>query len=185
MDKSWLRTPRNITELLNYRMASLLAASGASVIRVCEGRFGISRREWHLLGLLQAFGPQSPSDLALSCHLDRARVSKAISMLSSKKLVRRVASPGDRRRAIVELTDSGAKLHAEVFEEVSSINALLLKGICDEQLAELDGLLLQLQTTAEVVKRETAPDIHADRWKGSGARIHWPADANAPRCRSE
>ncbi len=173
--ESSLRAPGNITELLNYRLAALVAVGGAPVIRLCEGRFGISRREWHVLGLLHAAGPQSPSDLAASCHLDRARVSRAISALSLKKLVKRSALPTDHRRATVELTASGKALQARVFAEVSAINARLVEGLDDAQLAALHELLAQLKTRADEVRRETATGDHpADRWKGSAARPQWP-----------
>ena len=171
-----LRAPGNITELLNYRLAALVAVSGASVIRLCEGRFGISRREWHLLGLLHAFGPQSPSDLALLCHLDRARVSRAISALSLKKLVKRSALPTDHRRATVALTESGRALQASIFDEVSAINVRLVEGLDDAQLTALHQLLSQLKTRADDAGREAATTVHADRWKGSAARLQWPAD---------
>lgn len=172
-----LCNPRNLTELLNYRLAALVAASGAAVIRLCEGRYGVSRREWHLLGLLDALGPQSPSALAESCHLDRPRVSRAIAALSGKGLVKRSSLPSDQRRANVELTSLGRKLHRRIFEEVSSINARLAKGLDDVQLAQLDALLTLLKANADVVKREGAADVHADRWRGARARACWPVSS--------
>ena len=173
--QSSLRDPTDITQLLNYRLAALVAASGSAVIRLCEGRYGVSRREWHLLGLLEAHGSQSPSDLAASCHLDRARVSRAIAALSGKGLVKRSSMPADQRRATVELTSSGRKLHRRAFEEVSSINARLLEGLDDVRLSQLDALLRLLKANADVVKREAAADVHADRWKGVRTRPRWLA----------
>ena len=61
-----LRHPARLDELLNYRLQRLHAASGAPVVRLLEGRFGITRREWRLLGTLADRGPTSPSQLALA-----------------------------------------------------------------------------------------------------------------------
>ena len=36
-------------DLLLYRLSAVLAGAGGIVIRQCEGRFGITRREWRLL----------------------------------------------------------------------------------------------------------------------------------------
>ena len=49
-----LRDPQTLDDLLNYRLLRLYAQSGAPVIRLLEGRYGISRREWRLLALLAA-----------------------------------------------------------------------------------------------------------------------------------
>lgn len=44
--------PATVDDLLNYRLSCLLASSGAMVTRLCEGRYGITRREWRLVALL-------------------------------------------------------------------------------------------------------------------------------------
>ncbi len=160
--------------------AALLSVSGASVIRLCEGRFGISRREWHVLGLLHAFGPQSPSELAANCHLDRARISRAVTALTGKQLVRRSVRPDDHRRATVELSSSGHALHATLFAEVRAINSRLVEELSDTELATLQRLLSRLRARADAVKRDASPDIHADRWRGGAARPYWPAPGGAP-----
>jgi hypothetical protein len=49
---SRLGRPETLDDLLLYRMARLPSVAGSMVIRLCEGRFGITRREWRLLGVL-------------------------------------------------------------------------------------------------------------------------------------
>lgn len=169
-----LARPGDITDLLNYRLARLVAASGAAVIRLCEGKYGISRREWHMLGLLAAHGAQSPSELADKCHLDRARVSRAITLMSGKGLVRRRGVANDQRRASIELTALGTTLHRTLFADIAAINARLVAGLTPERLAMLDGLLDDLTREAQRVNREFATEISASRWRGSAARPQWP-----------
>src|SRR5690606_11652449 len=76
--KHVLRNPRRPDELLNYRLLRLFSLAGAPVIRLCEGRYGISRREFRLLTLVVESGPISPSGLSELAHLDRARTSRII-----------------------------------------------------------------------------------------------------------
>ncbi|MFY9511386.1 MAG: MarR family transcriptional regulator, partial [Rubrivivax sp.] len=64
-----LRNPQGLDELLNYRLLRLFSTSGAPVIRLLEGRYGIARREWRLLAMLASQGPQSPSRLAEQVQL--------------------------------------------------------------------------------------------------------------------
>jgi DNA-binding MarR family transcriptional regulator len=165
--------PGGITELLGYRLHVIVAKIASAVIRVCEGRYGISRREWHILGLLDALGPLTPSQLAESCHLDRPRVSRAISALASKGLVKKSRMAKERKRTLVEPTASGRELHKRLFQDVSSINARLVEGLDGAQLDELHRLLTFLKAKADIVGREAAGEAHADRWRGRGARRPW------------
>jgi DNA-binding MarR family transcriptional regulator len=168
-----LRQPRQLDELLNYRLLRLFAISGAPVVRLLEGRFGISRREWRLVALLAARGALSPSALALQAHLDRPRISRAVTSLVTKGLLARAALPGDARRALVQLTPAGRRLYDEVFPQVAAINARIV-GVLDEaDVRALDAALERLTGRAAEVDRELADGPRADRRRG-GSRRHWP-----------
>lgn len=172
MTLSRLRAPATIDDLLNYRLMRLLAVSSAPVIRLCEGRYGISRREWRLVALLAHHGALSPSALADEADLDRARTSRAIGALLGKRLVERAAQPGDRRRARVQLSPAGRALHDELFPQVADFNRRLVSVLddaaADQLLASLDALSRQ----AQVLNRAVAIDVQADRRHG-GSRKHW------------
>ena len=51
-----LASPGSLDDLLLYRINRLLSVAGSMVIRLCEGRFGITRREWRVLALLAQEG---------------------------------------------------------------------------------------------------------------------------------
>jgi DNA-binding MarR family transcriptional regulator len=171
-----LREPAGLDDLLNYRLARLAAASGAPVIRLCEGGFGISRREWRLVGLLAAHGALSPSALAERAHLDRTRTSRAITGLVEKQLIARVAKEGDRRRAEVALNARGQALYDELFPQVAAINQAILGVLDDTLLAAFDDALRRLTAHASQLNQELVTEVHADRSRG-GSRMHWPLPA--------
>jgi DNA-binding MarR family transcriptional regulator len=168
-----LSRPRCIDELLNYRLVRLFAVSGAPVVRLCEGRYGISRREWRIVALLAAHGPLSPSALAERGELDRARTSRAIGSLAAKHLVLRAAQPGDARRAVVALSEAGQHLYDELFPQVAEINRRLLEVLEPALVAALDEALERLSEHAATVNRAHALDVQADRRHG-GSRRRWP-----------
>lgn len=170
---SGMTPAQRLDELLNYRLMRLLTLGGAPVIRLCEGRYGISRREWRLLALLAARGPLAPSALAEEAALDRARTSRAIGSLVAKRLVMRQARPGDARRAVVSLTDSGHALYDELFPQVARIHCELLSVLEPPLRAALDEALTRLTLHAAEVNRTTAADLRIDRHKG-GSRRHRP-----------
>lgn len=60
-----------------YRLNGQVSVAGSMVIRLCEGCFGIARREGRLLGVPAADDQLLSSRLAERAQLDRARTSRA------------------------------------------------------------------------------------------------------------
>ena len=165
-----LRTPGNIDELLNYRLLRLYAVSGAPVLRLLEGRYGISRREWRILALLASHGELSPSSLAEQAHLDRPRATRGVQMLIDKNLAVRCALKGDARRARVTLTPAGRKLYAELFPQIAALNQSVLSALDDALVEAMDKALQALTEHAERLNLEVQRDVRADRRAGQSAR---------------
>lgn len=160
-----LRHPQVLGDLLIYRLGRLYATAGAMTLRVCEGEFGIARREWRLLAVLGEAGPLQPSELATRADLDRARTSRALSTLQAKGLVDRQVVASDRRLAHVALTELGRALHARMLPRVAAINGAILAELSDEQVAQLDHLLDSLQAQAKQLLSASAWP-KADRRRG-------------------
>lgn len=135
--------------LLLYRLSRLVVVAGRMVTRLCEGRFGITRREWRLLVTLASLGELGSSQLAEHAQLDRARTSKAVGSLVAKALVSRVARAGDRRHVVLSLTERGRALYAELFPLVSAINAELASALTLDEAARFDRALVRLQAQAD------------------------------------
>jgi DNA-binding MarR family transcriptional regulator len=166
-----LRHPRQISELLNFRLHLLFASSGAPVIRLLEGRYGVSRREWRLLAALAEHGPLSPSEVAAVMQLDRPRTSRAVGVLAGKGLLLREERSGDARRARLDLTDAGRRLYGAAFPEIAAINTQLVSVLDDAELAALNRALERLQARALEVNACQVQDAKADRRRGGSRRI--------------
>jgi DNA-binding MarR family transcriptional regulator len=160
-----LRDPQVLGDLLIYRLGRLYATAGAMTLRVCEGEFGIPRREWRLLAVLGEAGALQPSELATRAELDRARTSRALAGLQTKGLVVRQVVASDRRLALVTLTDQGRELHLRLLPRVAAINGAILTRLSDSDVAQLDHLLDALQQQAmQVLGASAWPK--ADRRRG-------------------
>lgn len=157
------RTPSqrldSVDDLLLFRLGLLSAEAGAMVVRLCEGRYGITRREWRVLGLLYGHDGVPPSALAERAHLDRARTSRAISALVDKQLVTRTAAPSDRRGARLALTAQGLRLYQALMPEVQDINRRILGVLTPEDMAQLDSYLARLHASAQALKSELASEL--------------------------
>lgn len=159
---------RPLDDLLLYRLTRLLAVAGGMVIRICEGRFGITRREWRLIATLASRGELSSSQLAERAQLDRARTSKAVGSLVAKELISREARAGDRRQVTLALTARGRALYDELFPVVSAINAELGSALDAGEALHFDAALLKLQAQADRML-DTAVLPKADRGRRGAA----------------
>ncbi|MBS0447783.1 MAG: winged helix-turn-helix transcriptional regulator [Proteobacteria bacterium] len=171
-DAPTLREPRSLLDLVNYQMHMIESYSASNVTRMCEGEFGITRREWRFIALLAALGAMAPSDLAVRAGLDRSRTSKALMALLAKKLIVRRSQPGDRRRAQVTLTADGQALYARMFPRVIEVNTTLLSVLSDEDVATLERVLPVLRRQAIAIVNSGLVAAQADRRHG-GSLKHW------------
>lgn len=166
-----LADPRVVDDFLNYRLSRLFAASGAMVVRLCEGRYGITRREWRLIALLAAHGAMSPSELAERAHLERARTSRHITELTARKLIRRLRVAGDARRAEVELTDKGRRLYDELLPQSVHFHHEVLSVLSPAELEAFDATLAKLTENAERIAATRPVAEKADRRHGGARRV--------------
>jgi len=159
-----LRSPTRIDDLLLYRLSRLLGIGGSPVIRLCEGRFGITRREWRVIASLRPAVSLLSSELATATQLDRARPSRCISSLLGKGLLDRQVVPGDRRQARISLTAQGIELYEALFPKVTQLHTQLVSFLSDEALVGLDRALQALQGHADgLVKLEELPKANRRR----------------------
>ncbi len=166
-----LREPRSILDLVNYQMY-LIGSMNTDVTRLCEGEFGITRREWRFLALLAALGPLAPSELAVRAGLDRSRTSKGVTALLAKNLITKLTFSSDRRRSTLNLTDDGRALYERIFPRVRAVNLALLGVLDDEETSTLTLILDKLRRQATALSHGDRAAALAPRRRG-GSRLAW------------
>lgn len=110
---------------------------------------GLAVRQYGLLVLLQAEGPQAQIRLSQQVGLDRTSVMRTVDLLEGRGLVRRDPEPGDRRKHRVVLTDAGADLLARTLPEVRRAERDLAGALSGEEQAQLLELLRRLLEVGE------------------------------------
>ncbi len=170
-DAPQLADPRTIVDLVNFQLHLIVATNSSTVIRICEGEYGITRREWLFLALLAAFGALAPSQVAAHAGLDRSRTSKGLTSLHGKGLIERMQHPADRRRASVALTAAGRDLYARLFPRVCKVNTDLLAVLSEAEVQTLAQLALRLRERAFEIDRATRTGKPADRRRGGSRRV--------------
>lgn len=170
---SRLTNPIEHDDLLNYRLKRLVAVGGAPAVRLCEGRYGVTRQEWRVLAALVEGGAMTPSALAERSFLQRAIVSRKIAVLIGKRLAQRIKGADASGRIEVDATPAGRELYAELFPQLAEINRRLM-AVLDEREAQLfEALLDKLWEHARRLHDDV--DARADRRHG-GSRRQWERD---------
>ena len=177
---SGLADPVEHDELLNYRLKRLVKIGGAPAIRLCEGRYGVTRQQWRVLAALVESGPMSPSKLSERAQQERAVVSRQVTGLVAKGLVQRAEQAGDRRRAELVATPAGRRLYEALFPQLAQINRRLMAALDAGEAAVLERLLDKLTAHALQI-RDQGPgdDARADRRHG-GSRRSFAGRADNP-----
>ena len=147
----------SVDDLLLYRISRLSAAAGVMVVRLCEGGYGVTRREWAVIAKLYGEPGLLPSALAEQMHRDRARTSRTVTALLRKGLIERVTLPNDRRSARLNLTPMGQRLYTELMPQVQAINGQILSALTAEEAALFDGLLDRLQAQTQALQGQLHP----------------------------
>lgn len=161
----------SIEDLLLYRLGRLSSVAGAMVVRLCEGGYGITRREWSVVAQLYENGSLPPSALAERMHRDRARTSRTLTALVAKRLVLRTIPAHDRRSALMSLTPEGRQIYEVLMPQIQAINSQILKALQPEEAAQFDEALERLQARAQTLLTELSPDLpKANRRQGQRSK---------------
>ena len=94
-------------------------------------------------------GPTSQRDLADDQHVTEQTIGRTIAHLESTGHVIRRSDPADRRRRVVELTDAGSTLLAEMFETGERLT--------DDILTSAGADIQQFRSTLETLIRAMDP----------------------------
>jgi DNA-binding MarR family transcriptional regulator len=104
----------------------------------------------HLAGVVDARPGMTVRELARAAGVTQPTVTRALDGLQRHDLVRREASPRDRRCVLVDLTDSGRELLRAERERLAARRHELLAELSPEERAQAGRLLDRL---AELVER--------------------------------
>jgi DNA-binding MarR family transcriptional regulator len=101
-------TRTTIAELAAHLRPSLLRLT--RIIRNQRVDMSVTLTQLSAMGTLHKHGPMSAGELANCERVQPPSMTKVLAMLEERGLVRRDAHPGDRRQAIMSITEAGIAL---------------------------------------------------------------------------
>jgi len=104
--------------------------------------------EWRVLAHLGAMGAKSASDVCNAAMMDRAEVSRSVSSLAERGLLKRSPNPRNKKSQLLSLTPKGKKTHAKVQTHRLGFFSHLTADLSKKELAQFDEMLLRIAKRA-------------------------------------
>ena len=139
--------PRDIRDMLMYRIARLATLGDRTGQSRISRQFGLNVSEWRIFGTICALQPVTLAELARELYLDKGQLSRTASLLIENGLVSPRPSVRDRRQTLYEPTAKGLRLHDRVLAFVTVRNEDLMSGLNEREQAQLFRLLDKLTVT--------------------------------------
>ena len=105
---------------------------------------GLRMRDYRMLRILYADGPQPQNSIGAQLGIDRTSVVGLIDSLERKGLAKRERSPEDRRAYVVKLTPKGQKTIVKAIERLGETEQAMFRPLGSNERRELQRLAMQL-----------------------------------------
>jgi DNA-binding MarR family transcriptional regulator len=103
-----------LDSFLPYLLNQAAEATGRSFQAVYRTRYGMTRTQWRVLANLGRFGAMTAADICRVSHMEKTKVSRAVTAMEARGWLRREASSQDRRAEILTLTPAGQDLFRQL-----------------------------------------------------------------------
>jgi DNA-binding MarR family transcriptional regulator len=146
--------PIVLERFLPYRLNLLASVVSNALAQIYEERFGLTIPGWRVVATLGQYGVRTARDIAAHGVMHKSTVSRAVSALEARGLVRRKGNPDDMREELLVLTAAGRGIYDALAPEALAFEARLLAALAPTERKALVGLVERLDRHARALARE-------------------------------
>lgn len=148
------QAPIVLERFLPYRLNVLAGVVSNALAQIYEERFGLTIPGWRVVATLGQYGVRTARDIAGHGLMHKSTVSRAVSALEARGLVRRNGNPDDMREELLVLTPAGRAVYDALAPEALAFEARLLAALTAGERKALFGLVERLDRHARALARE-------------------------------
>lgn len=137
-----------LDDFLPYRLSVAANAVSQAIARSYERPYGLKVHEWRVMAVLAEGGELTQQEVVGRTQMDKVAVSRAAQSLEGRRLVRRAPDADDGRSLRLSLTAEGERVHARVAPAALTIEAEVLAGLDEREVAALKDALGRLERAA-------------------------------------
>ena len=136
----------DLQDFLPYLLNQAAEATSRGFQATYRARYGLTRTQWRVMANLGRFGAMTARDICRLSHIEKTKVSRAVSGLEGEGLLTRVTSPDDRRAENLSLTPKGRAVFAEIGQQALDFDADLRARLGPEVSPRIDAILREIIT---------------------------------------
>lgn len=139
----------NLKGFFPYMVRVFYQAVSTSVSDVYTDAFGLTVAEWRVMAVLGPHQSMSANEITNRSSMNKVNVSRAVSRLRKRGFLKQDIDGDDRRRSVLHLTEEGKDAFSLLVPMVREVEAQLLDGLTEEEIAQLTGLMAKVRANAE------------------------------------
>jgi DNA-binding MarR family transcriptional regulator len=147
--------PLRLEEFLPYRLNVVASLASQALSSVYAERYGIGVPEWRVLVTLGQYGTMTGKAIGAHSHMHKTKVSRAVALLETRKLVTRRANREDMREHRLALTAAGRAIYQDLVPVAAAFARRLIEAVDPADRAAFDRTLARL---TERAAKLTTPD---------------------------
>lgn len=130
-----------LNEFVPYLLSITSNAVSGRISQEYRTRFGLSVPEWRVMAVLGDSGALTQRELTRLTVMDKVAVNRACKVLEERGLVSRRPNAQDGRSHLLELTESGVRMHDEIMPLALEMERRLFSNFTPEEVADFRHLL--------------------------------------------
>ncbi|RYC15585.1 MarR family winged helix-turn-helix transcriptional regulator [Ciceribacter ferrooxidans] len=134
----------DLEQFLPYLLNQAAEAISRSFQEIYRELYGMTRTQWRVMANLGKFGAMTAKDICVISHVEKTKVSRAVSALEADGFLVRTPSEEDRRAEILSLTDKGRTAFADLGQRAITYDRDLRRKLGPGLTIQLDALLKKL-----------------------------------------
>ncbi len=149
-----MKTPSKALKLesfLPYRLSLLSNTVSSNIAAVYQDKFGISLVQWRVMAILAEYPDSSADDVCRRTKMEKSVVSRSVAGLLERHLISREFDQDDKRRSILQLSETGLSVYKEVMPVAELFERKLLAVLSEEERKTLSHLVDKLQEKASAI----------------------------------
>ncbi|MBH5323353.1 MarR family winged helix-turn-helix transcriptional regulator [Aurantiacibacter sediminis] len=143
-----------LSRFLPYQLSLASNAVSGRIAMEYRQRWGLSIPEWRVMAVLGDAGAMTQRDLTKRTLMDKVAVNRACKVLEERELAQRAPNEQDGRSHLLELTENGKAMHAEIMPLALEMEAKLFEGFSHDELELFRALLERARSMAEEMSGE-------------------------------